>query len=203
VDLLVDEIEIGTWTLIVERPREPESLLDEGAFARDEFMPYWAEVWPSGIALARHVAGLDVANRSVLELGCGLGLPSLAAALAGATVVAADWAADALVLLRRNAERNAAALTTTLLDWREPAELGGSRSDLVLAADVLYEERNAAPLVTLLLDVVAADGEALVADPGRRHAELMLDGIVTAGWSVEEIADELIPRGAVYRLRPA
>jgi predicted nicotinamide N-methyase len=203
VDLLVDEIEIGTWTLVVERPREPESLLDESAFARDEFMPYWAEVWPSGIALARHVAGLDLANRSVLELGCGLGLPSLAAALAGATVVATDWAADALVLLRRNAERNAAVVTTTLLDWREPAELGGRRFDLVLAADVLYEERNAAPLVTLLPDVVAADGEALVADPGRRHAELMLDGIVTAGWSVEEIADELIPRGAVYRLWPA
>ena len=55
-------------------------------------MPYWAELWPSGIALARHVVGLALAGRRVLELGCGLALPSFAAALAGADVLATDWA---------------------------------------------------------------------------------------------------------------
>ena len=71
--------------LTLELPLDPEALLDEDAFDRDEFMPYWAEVWPSGLALARHVAGLDLTGLAVLELGCGLGLPSLVASLAGRT----------------------------------------------------------------------------------------------------------------------
>jgi predicted nicotinamide N-methyase len=201
VDTRVDEITIGAQALMLERPADPEMLLDEEAFERDEFMPYWAEVWPSGVALAQYVARLGVTGRTVLELGCGLGLPSLAASLAGAEVVATDWAADALELLQRNATRNGATITTIALDWREPRPLAGRRFDLVLAADILYEERNAAPLVALLPEVVAAGGEALVADPGRRHAPTTLDAIIAAGWSVQTIPDELIPRGAVYRLR--
>src|SRR5581483_5753574 len=85
------------------RPVSAEALIDEEAFDEDEFLPYWAELWPSGIALARAVAARDVRGLRVLELGCGLGLPSLAAALGGADVLATDWALDAIALLRRNA----------------------------------------------------------------------------------------------------
>ena len=46
----------------------------------------------------------------MLELGAGLGLPSLAAALRGADVLATDWAEDAVELLRLNAGRNRIAL---------------------------------------------------------------------------------------------
>ena len=55
--------------------------LDEDAFDDDEFLPYWAELWRSGVALAEVVSALDVRDKRVLELGAGLGLPSLAAAL--------------------------------------------------------------------------------------------------------------------------
>ena len=63
-------------------------------------MPYWAELWPSGLALADYVATLDLAGRRVLELGCGLALPSFAAALGGADVLATDWAPEALCARR-------------------------------------------------------------------------------------------------------
>jgi predicted nicotinamide N-methyase len=171
------------------------------AFAHDEFLPYWAESWPSGVALARRLAPLDLGGATVLELGCGLGLPSLVAALRGGTVVATDWAEDALELLGRNAQRNAVAVERVLLDWRDPAPVVSRSFDLVLAADVLYEERNTPPLLALLPLVVAHDGEVLLADPGRRHADLMLEGGAADGWAIVTDGDPLLPRGGIHRLR--
>ncbi len=71
-------------------------------------------------------------------------------------------------------------LETLLLDWREPESLRGRRFDVVLAADVLYEEGNGRRLLDLLPHVVAENGAVLVADPGRRHAPELLDAAATA-----------------------
>jgi predicted nicotinamide N-methyase len=196
----LETMAIGEWTLVIGRPADPEALIDEDAFERDEFLPYWAELWPSGLALARKVAELPLVRRTVLELGCGLGLPSLVASLAGADVVATDWAPEALELLHRNAERNGAALTATCVDWRDAAALPAGRFDLVLAADVLYEARNAAPLLAALGRTVAEGGRALVADPGRRHAQAFLDDARSDGWRVTTAAEPLLPRGGISTL---
>ena len=92
----------------------------------------------------------------VLEIGCGIGLPSLVAARGGADVVSTDWAEDAIALLR--AQRGGATASSSdarVWDWRgDPAALGGP-FDLVLAADVLYEARNHAPLLRVLPGLVA------------------------------------------------
>jgi predicted nicotinamide N-methyase len=103
---IVERLSIGGVGLVLERPAAPEELLDEHRFADDEFLPYWAELWPSGLALAECVAALDLADVDVLELGCGLGLPSLVAAACGASVLATDWAPEAVELVRANARRN-------------------------------------------------------------------------------------------------
>src|SRR5579885_2021506 len=92
--LVEEQVELAPGVRVsILRPPSPEELIDERAFADEEFLPYWAELWPSGVALARFVAGLELEGTRVLELGCGLGLPSLAAALRGADVLASDWAA--------------------------------------------------------------------------------------------------------------
>jgi len=154
------------------RPPSADELIDEDAFDEDEFLPYWAELWPSGLALARYVAGLELAGRKVLELGCGLGLPSLAAALRGADVLATDWADDAIDLLRRNAERNGAVLRVARVTWSEPdALLRAAPWGLVLGADLLYEERNAEQLAALLPHL---GGETILAEPGRPYAKEFL-----------------------------
>ncbi len=87
-DLVEEVIALRDGELTVRRPRDSEALIDESAFAQDEFLPYWAELWPSGLALARRLAGRALRGARVVELGCGLGLPSLVAARAQGRVLA-------------------------------------------------------------------------------------------------------------------
>ena len=139
---------MGEVELSLLRPVSPDALLDEDAFARDEFLPYWAELWPAATALAAALP--DLAGLRVVELGCGLGLPSLVAAARGADVTASDWAEDAVELLRENAARNGLALRAEVRDWREPWP---ERFDVAIAADVLYERRNVEPLLERLREL--------------------------------------------------
>jgi len=109
----------------------------------------------------------------VLELGCGLGLPALAAALRGADVLATDWAEDAIELLQRNAERNGLFVRVARVRWSEPEPLlRAAPWDLVLGADLLYEARNAEQLAELLPGL---GGDLLLAEPGRPYAKEFLE----------------------------
>ena len=113
-----ERLALGGHELVLRRPDDPESLIDEARFAEDEFLPYWAELWPSAVALAHEVVALDLTGKAVLELGCGLAVPSFAAVLAGATpVLATDWAPEAVELVEANAAANGLAVTAAVLDW--------------------------------------------------------------------------------------
>jgi predicted nicotinamide N-methyase len=201
VEVLVDDtVELAGRTLSLLRPPDPEALLDEEAFEREEFLPYWAELWPSGLALARVVASRDLAGARVLELGCGLGLPSLTAALRGARVLATDWAPDAIDLLRRNAARNDVDLEIARVDWAAPGPLPHERWHLVLAADVLYERRNV-PLLLALLERLDVD-EILLAEPGRPAAKEFF-AAARERWEVETEIQAGPPRVELHALRRA
>jgi len=147
--------------LTLLRHDSPEALIDEEAFVEDEFLPYWAELWPAATALAEALP--DVRGVRVVELGCGLGLTSLVAAGKGADVTATDWAPDAIELLRENAKRNGLQLRAEVRDWREPWD---ETFDLALAADVLYEHRNVEPLLDRVRELAP---EALVGLAGRPY----------------------------------
>jgi predicted nicotinamide N-methyase len=175
IDRLVEEeVELGDGLrLEILRPPSAEELIDEAAFDEEEFLPYWAELWPSGVSLARHVATRDLRGLRVLELGCGLGLPALAAAGRGADVLATDWSEDAIELLGRNAERNGVFLHVARVRWSEPEPLlRAAPWDLVLGADLLYEARNADQLAAL---IPRLGGELLLAEPGRPYAKELLE----------------------------
>jgi predicted nicotinamide N-methyase len=178
-----DQLVVGEVTLSLLRPSAPDELIDETAFEQDEFLPYWAELWPASIALAAALP--DLAGLRVVELGCGLGVPSLVAAARGAEVTATDWAHDAIDLLRENAARNGLELHAELRDWREP---WAERFDLALAADVLYEQRNVEPLLERLRELAP---KALVGLAGRPYEAAFLG---RAG-SVVEIADRVVSLG--------
>jgi predicted nicotinamide N-methyase len=186
--LIEETFDLAGRQVALLRPPNADELIDEDAFDDDEFLPYWAELWRSGVALAEVVSTLDVRQKRVLELGAGLGLPSLAAALRGAKVLATDWADDAVALLRANAKRNSIRLRVKRVRWDAPdALLREAPWELVLGADLLYEERNAAQLLELLPQL---GGEIVIADPGRPFAKAFFEH-----WSVNTLAD------GVYCLR--
>ena len=119
------------------------------------------------------MAGRELTGLRVVELGCGLGLPALTAAMRGAEVLATDWAEEAIELLRRNAERNGVFLRVARVRWSEPEPLlRAAPWDLVLGADLLYEARNAEQLAELLPQL---GGEVLLAEPGRPYAKEFLE----------------------------
>jgi hypothetical protein len=71
----------------VTHPASADALIDEDDFDRNERLPYWAELWPSAISLARYLHERDLAGARAIELGCGVGLPTIAALTRGAQVL--------------------------------------------------------------------------------------------------------------------
>jgi predicted nicotinamide N-methyase len=189
-EVVEERVTVAGRELRVVRPRDAERLLDEEAFGHEEFLPYWAELWPSASTLAAAVAERDLRGARTVELGCGLALPSIAAALVGAEALATDWSEDAIAFADNNARLNGVAVETLVCSWTAAQPLvERGPFDLVLASDVLYERRNVEPLLELLPRLA---GEALFADPGRPALREFLDRAAER-WEVEA-------SGAVYRL---
>jgi len=166
--LVSRSIELPSGELRVLQPREAAELPDAGAVEWAPVAPYWSVLWRSGVALARELDGVALRGLRVVELGCGLAVPSIAAARAGAAVLATDACAEALTLVERNARANDVRIDTATADWAEPEELvRRGPFDLALAADVLYERASVALLLSLLPRLAP---EAWLADPGRPAA---------------------------------
>jgi predicted nicotinamide N-methyase len=95
-DVVRTDLPLGGRVVRMHHPRNADELIDEDAFAVDERLPYWADIWPSARVLADRVAAMRVDERRLLELGCGAGLVSVAAAMAGFEVTATDYYDEAL-----------------------------------------------------------------------------------------------------------
>ncbi len=171
----------GPHTLRLLVPRAAGGLLDDPdvhrRFEEDEYMPYWAECWPAGERLARHLldeapfapgAAILAPGAAVLELGAGLGVVGLALAQAGRRVTITDYDADALAFVAASAALNGVTPAgIELLDWRHPPP---RRFDHVVAADVLYERRSHEPILALLAACLADGATAYLSDPHRSIA---------------------------------
>ena len=171
---------MGEKTYRIVHPASAEALIDEEDFERDERLPYWAELWPSAVALARYLSREDLAGRRAIELGCGVGLPTVAALAGGAKVLATDRYEAALDFTVHNARANLSQEPeVALLDWHAPGAKPDAKLpehfDLVLAADVLYEARNVPALADLLPALLAPGGEAVIADPRRNSTPVFLE----------------------------
>jgi predicted nicotinamide N-methyase len=177
----VTDATVGKRTFSILKPANSDDLIREEDFVKDERLPYWADVWPSSIILAEKLLELDGEGKTALELGCGVGLSTLAATAAGFDVLSTDYYEDALDVTRANVFRNLGKTARTrLVDWRHlPSNLG--RFDLVFASDVLYEKEYAALLPVILDGAIAPGGMALIADPGRVAAPIFVDGCAAIG----------------------
>ena len=195
--LVSQSVELPGGELRILQPEDAAELPDAGAVEWAPVAPYWAVLWRSGVALARELegGGAPLRGRRVVELGCGLAVPSIAAARAGASVLATDTCPEALELAERNAAANGVRIDTAALDWgKRGAAPAGGPFDLALAADVLYERGSVAPLLSLLPRLAP---EAWLADPGRPAAGAFLEQ-ASRRWAVETRVRGVV---RIHRLR--
>jgi predicted nicotinamide N-methyase len=216
------EVRIAGRTYRVVLPLAPERLLDEPRtaerFRHNEYIPYWAQLWPGARMLAAFIAE-RVADHTVpaaartLELGCGLGLAGLVAADLGLNVTLSDYDDDALAFAEHNAAVNGIPnLRFQALDWTVPAAelramFAGLSLDVMLAADALYEARNHVPLARCLAALLAPGGVAWLSDPGRNVADAFPEAAADAGLLCDSVpfttaGDTEIIRGRVFSVRP-
>jgi predicted nicotinamide N-methyase len=181
-EFVTHTIELPSGELRVLQPKEAAKIPDDHQVEWAPLAPYWSVLWRSGMALARELDGENLRGRRVVELGCGLAVPSIAAARGGAEVIATDGDIDALGLVRRNAEANGVELETAAVDWADPDELvDRGPFDLVLCSDILYERPSVAMLLKLLPRLAPV---AWVADPGRPAAEAFMEQ-ASRRWEIE------------------
>jgi predicted nicotinamide N-methyase len=172
-DLVLQSIELPGGPLRIWQPSEAAELPDDGAVEWAPIAPFSAVLWRSGVALAGELEERDLRGRRIVELGCGLGVPSIAAARTGADVLATDMDAEAIELLGRNAAENGVALETAVAAWSDPEEIvERGPFDLVVAADVLYERQSVGPLLSLLPRLAP---DALIVDPGRPASHAFIE----------------------------
>ena len=193
----------------LDRPSESD-LLDHpavrAAYAADQFVPYWAELWPAGRMLAKAVLKEPwVDGLHALEIGCGLGLAGIAALKRGLRVTFSDVDALAVRFASANARLNGfSAFDTAAIDLRRPPD--GLSVGVLLGSDLMYEERHVGSLVAFIAAVLAPGGLCLLADPDRETAR-------TFKWRCQQAGLEVAPefaragepgggrtKGTVYRV---
>ena len=175
-DVVEETLVVGGRPLRLLRPRDGDAVLDE-LLAEDDpdedRLPFWTQLWPSGTALA------------------------------GAGVLVVDRSPEAITFAAANAARNGATLQTAVCAFDQPERLLAEAPwDLVLAADVLYEQRNVPVLLWLLPRLVGPSGEVWLADPGRPMLPRFLAGAEATGWRREQVPADP-DTVAIHRLRRA
>ncbi|HEU4793319.1 MAG TPA: methyltransferase, partial [Nitrolancea sp.] len=169
------------WMFHILHPVSIDRLLDAVALDPEQNLPYWAEIWPSGIGLARTILeqGGALKGKRTLEIGSGLGITATAAITAGAHLTVTDYSSRSLLFCRYNTLHKTGRQPRTFqLNWRQPSKgllaEAGAGFDAILAADILYESRDVEPLLALIDRLITPAGTLWLAEPGRPVARIFL-----------------------------
>jgi len=190
--LVRDRVVLKNASFLIDRPGDMEELLDlpcvQTAFSADDYMPYWANVWPAARMLARAVLEHNwIPGQTALEIGCGLGIAGLAALSRGMRVIFSDYDLTAVAFAERNAELNGFTEFEGLpFDWRTPP--AGLRVPVILGSDLTYEDRNVEPLLNVLNAVLESGGMALLTDQNRPPTRRFIEKLLADGWKVSRRA---------------
>jgi predicted nicotinamide N-methyase len=130
--------------------------------------PYWAKVWPSATALHNVLQKHPslIRDKTVLELGAGVGLPALMIADITNSIQISDYNLDAVELLRKNIEHleleNAEALK---LDWNALPET--IHPEVIILSDVNYDPTQFETLTKLIEKFIHQGSTVILSTPQR------------------------------------
>ena len=168
-------LKIGNKTLRILQIRDYEEylveLIDEnGAAIMD--LPFWAKVWDSSFVLAYFLGKQPVVfGQHMLEIGAGMGIVGIYAALCGHRVTVTDINEDALLFARANALLNGASqVKVRMLDWAS-SNLSETY-DVILGSEVVYDRQSYPALVSFLQKTLAPGGIIFLAKNAQLHAPL-------------------------------
>jgi len=162
-----------------KNPDEVDRLLD--------LCPYFATIWPSARALGAFMSErkTQFTKKHGIEVGCGLGLPSILASKIGASMVATDFHPDVSYWLKKNTELNQVKIEYIEWNWSDSGTHTGVKPgtyDFVLASDVLYEKQHPESLVRSLAGLLAPGGKIYLSDPGRAYLDRALQEFEALGF---------------------
>jgi predicted nicotinamide N-methyase len=185
--ILRETVFVEDRSFLIDHPGEADRLQKHPAvreaFAKDEYVPYWADLWPASRMLAKAILHEPwPPGTEALEIGCGLGLPGIVALSQGLSVTFSDYDPTALRFAADNARLNGCEnFRTRQLDWRfPPADL---RVPVLLGADLVYEMTIVPPLVAFIKQVLAPGGLGLLTDVDRIPSHLFKETLQKAGLS--------------------
>jgi len=189
------QVRVGEREVSLHTVPDLEQLVDRGALLRGEAEPpYWAHLWPGARVLARYVdRWVETRGRRVLELGCGLGLPALVAALGGADVVCVDQVPAALGFVAASAAANRVSCVCVCADFHALA--ADARFDYVLAAEVAYDPERFAALAEVIVRHLAPGGVALLTDGYRVDTRTLYRELGARGRATHAVDLEVVEEG--------
>lgn len=190
-----------SWTiagreLVLVLPATPDAFLDDAEVHRrheaDEYMPYWAYLWPASLPMAELVLKRAPwqSPSAVLELGAGVGLVGLAAVHRGDHVVFSDYEPLAAELAVANARASGFHSEGLVLDWRSPPN---RQFPAIVGCELLYEHRNHELLLGVLHNMLTPDGVVWFGDSGRHRAERFFELAPKHGFDVTLYDEHLQP----------
>ena len=168
-------------------------------FAED-LCPYFGILWPAAEGLAQYLSFHPelIKNKSVLELGCGLGLPSLVASHLGARVVATDFHPDVEEYFLRNCRHSSVSAHYQRLNWRE--DHLKEKYDVVIGSDILYESKHPQEVARGLISFAKPGGVIILSDPGRAYLQQFVTAMNNEGLK-EELSSVKIEEKEIWILK--
>lgn len=130
--------------------------------------PLWSKLWEASWILASHLHNLPPdPQKTMLEIGCGLGLAGIAAAMAGHHITMTELNADALNFAKANAITNGCDnIAIERLDWNAPHLEG--RFDYIVGSETIYRNEDIDGLKALFDRYLAPEGTVILAEGVRR-----------------------------------
>lgn len=187
-----EQINVGKFQIKLLRITDIDELFErlikkgeEHEDVMDERIPYWADLWPSAIALSKHIVKVNLIHpgMQVLEIGCGLGLPGIVAGKLGAKVMLTDYLSEPLEFARYNWKLNhTSKAIIKKLDWRKSDS--SLAADILLASDVAYETRSFDFLIHAFMVLVKPGGCIVVSEPNRQFAKQFFMSLAAKGFHI-------------------
>ena len=174
---------------------------DQDNSLKEEYCPYFGVLWEAGIGLSQYLSQLELKDKKVIEIGCGLALPSFLVTKMGGDIIATDFHADVPLFLEVNQKNNQTYFPYKVMNWRN--EIERTRSDLglfdlVIGSDILYESQHPMQVAKALIAFLKPGGKIILSDPGRAYIQKFITSMNECGYkenfTTQIVAAELTPK---------